>query len=56
MFVKLEEEKKVILAPEETPETECVCECGIAEMNTEEPAPAVNKTGTALAVYYDING
>lgn len=56
MFVKLEDERTVVLAPEESPEAECYCQCGTSTSETEEPGPAVDKTGTALAVYFDING
>jgi len=56
MIVKLEDEKTVVLAPEETPESECYCTCGKSTSATEEPGPAVDKTGTALSVYFDING
>jgi len=56
MFVKVEDEKKVILAPEESPEAECVCICGVPTQETKETVLPVNKTGNALSLYYEING
>ena len=56
MFKKLEEEKPMVAAEEETPKAECPCACTAESNASEDPAPPINRTKVDLAVYFDING
>ena len=56
MYKKLEEDKKVVLAEEETPEVECNCVCGTTATQGEEPAPEANLTAVHVPDYYVKNG
>ena len=56
MFTKLEEDKKVVLAAEESPDVECHCTCREPEEGSEEPTPAADQVVVHLPTYYDVNG
>ena len=56
MFKKLEEDKNVNMAAEDTPEEECRCSCKAEEQDSKESVPEASYSITYLAVHYDING
>ena len=56
MYRKIEEDRELVLAEEETPEAECVCACRAEKQDSEEPSPEALFAITSAAVHYDING
>ena len=56
MYKKLEDDKKVVLAAEETPEVECTCACGRESQSSEEPTPEANTALVLARVHFEKNG